>query len=53
VFEDDYTLRNKAHCHYLMGLAALGSGDAAKSRRDFEKARGIEPFHQMSHIYLL
>jgi len=53
VFEDDYTLRNKAHCHYLMGLAALGSGDAAKSRRNFEKARGIEPFHQMSHIYLL
>lgn len=51
VFEDDYTLRNKAHCHYLMGLAAYGCGDLEKSRMYFGKAKEIEPSHQMSHIY--
>ena len=51
VFEDDYTLRNKAHCYYLMGLAAYGCADYEKSRMYFAKAGEIEPSHQMSHIY--
>lgn len=53
VFEDDYTLRNKAHCNYLMGLGNLGMGNVEKAKDYFGRAAELEGFHQMSRIYSL
>ena len=53
VFEDDYTLRNKAHCNYLIGLGNLGMGNAEIAKSYFGRAVEIEGFHQMSRVYSL
>lgn len=51
VFEDDYTLRNKAHCYYLMGLGNLGLGNEKKAKDFFRQAARTEPSHMMCRIY--
>lgn len=53
VFEDDYTLRNKAHCYYLMGLGNLGLGNKEIAQNYFGKTLELERSHQMSRIYSL
>ncbi|MBQ8822301.1 MAG: DUF5107 domain-containing protein [Lachnospiraceae bacterium] len=53
VFEDDYTLRNRAHCNYLIGLGNLGMGNQEIARKYFAKAAELESAHQMSRIYSL
>lgn len=53
VFEDDYTLRNRAHCNYLLGLGELGRGDKEAAKAYFAKASALESSHQMSRIYSL
>ncbi|MBQ7918811.1 MAG: DUF5107 domain-containing protein [Lachnospiraceae bacterium] len=53
VFEDDYTLRNKAHCNYLIGLGNLGKGNKEAAKSFFNKAIELEASHQMSRIYSL
>ena len=52
IFEDDMDQKNKAHCHYLMGLAHLGTGDFAEAEKEFRKALEYEPAHQNAGIYL-
>ncbi len=51
VFEDDYTLRNKAHCNYLLGLGNIGLGNMEEAKKYLTKAMEIESAHQMSRIY--
>lgn len=51
IFEDDYTLKNKAHCNYLMGLGNIGLGEEGKARTFFEAAIRLEPSHMMSRVY--
>lgn len=53
VFEDDYTLRNRAHCNYLIGLGNLGMGNADVAKKYFAKATELEKSHQMSRVYSL
>ncbi len=53
VFEDNYTLRNKSHCYYLLGLGNLGLGNKEIAGDYFEKAMELERSHQMSRIYSL
>lgn len=31
IFDEGYTLRNRAHCYYLMALGNIGLGNAAKA----------------------
>ena len=52
VFEDDLTLANKVHCHYLMGLFHLGYGRGEEACGAFEKALGLDHSHQNCRIYL-
>lgn len=52
IFEDDMDKKNKAHCHYLMGLANLGMGEKEEAARQFEKAIEYDFNHQNGRIYL-
>lgn len=38
VFDEDYTVRNRAHCYYLMALGNLGLGNKKKAEEYFFKA---------------
>lgn len=59
IFDDDYTLQNKVHCHYLMGLAALGFSMLENNNQrlkqqagaQFAKALELNPAHMMAHLY--
>lgn len=45
VFEDDLTLRNRIHCHYMMALGYLGLCQDAEARSQFEVIDALEPNH--------
>ena len=51
IFEEDLGRRNRAHCHYLIGLARLGMGEKDAARRAFEAALREEPAHQNAIRY--
>lgn len=51
IFEDDMDQKNKAHCHYLMGLAHLGAGDEENAKKQFDQALQYDPNHQNCRIY--
>lgn len=51
IFDEDYTLKNRAHCYYLMALGNIGLGDSGKAAEFLEKASEIEPSHMMCRIY--
>jgi len=38
IFEDDLDVRNKTHCHYLMGLGYLGLNQLSIAEQEFELA---------------
>lgn len=45
IFEEDWNRRNKAHCHYLIGLGNLGYGDRKRAAEEFAQAIALEPTH--------
>ncbi len=51
IFETDMTKKNTAHCWYLMGLSALGSGDLKEAEKRFGKALDYEYDHQNATLY--
>ncbi len=51
IFDQDYTVRNRAHCYYLMALGHMGLGDADKASAFLAQAVAIEPSHMMSRVY--
>ena len=52
IFEEDMNRKNKAHCHYLMGLAHLGMKEKGEAGNQFEKALEYDFNHQNARIYL-
>lgn len=52
IFEEDFTRRNTAHCHYVIGLGALGLGDKEKAAEHFRKTLEIDPYHINCRILL-
>lgn len=46
IFDDDLDKKNRAHCHYLIGLARLGLGQNKEAAQAFEAAVQEEPNHQ-------
>ena len=52
ILDDDMNQKNKAHCHYLMGLANLGFADHAEAKKQFEQALTYDYNHQNCRIYL-
>lgn len=51
IFDEDYTLRNRAHCYYLMALGNMGLGDGKKAAGYLEEAVKVEPSHMMCRVY--
>jgi len=51
IFEEDYTMRNKAHCCYLMALGRWGLGEQDKAARYLEETLQYEPSHGMARVY--
>ncbi len=46
IFDEDYTLRNKAHCYYLMALGNLGLGKKEKAKEFFQQAAESAPAYR-------
>lgn len=51
IFDEDYTMRNRAHCFYLMALGNLGLGNKEKAREFLAQTVDIEPSHMMGRVY--
>ena len=45
IFDDDLDVRNKIHCHYLLGLGWLGLEQYEKSEHHFKQTLRLEPAH--------
>lgn len=52
VFEEDRTLADQVHCHYLMGLACFGYGRKEEASRAFRRALELDNSHLNCRIYL-
>ncbi|RHV71712.1 MULTISPECIES: DUF5107 domain-containing protein [Clostridia] len=51
IFEDDLTVKNKAHCYYLIGLSNLGAGAYEAAKEDFDRCIALDYNHQKSRWY--
>lgn len=51
IFDEDYTMRNRAHCYYLMALGNMGLGDSDKASAFLARAAAVEPSHMMCRVY--
>jgi tetratricopeptide (TPR) repeat protein len=51
VFEDDLSLKNKVHCHYLMALGYLGLGMKAEAGSQFEQVLALNAGHIGAHLH--
>ena len=45
VFDEDLNKRNRIHCHYMMALGYLGSGDLEKAEVNFQAALQLNAYH--------
>ena len=52
IYEEDFTLKNKAHCNYVMGLGNLGLGKKKEAVKFFKETLKIDPFHLNCKILL-
>lgn len=46
VFEQDLSIRNQIHCHYMMGLGYLGLGENKKAQEQFDFVLNLDLNHQ-------
>lgn len=51
IFDDDLDKKNRAHCHYLIGLARLGLGQTDEAAQAFDETVRLEPTHQNAIRY--
>jgi tetratricopeptide (TPR) repeat protein len=51
VFEDDLTLRNRVHCHFLIALGSWGLNDLDSAREHFGRALRLNPAHPGAVIH--
>ena len=52
IFDEDWNRRNRAHCHYLIGLGNLGYGNNALAAESFRSCIALEPTHWNAIRYL-
>ncbi len=45
VFDEDLNLRNRIHCHYMMGLGQLGLGQLTAAHQQFEQVLALDANH--------
>jgi tetratricopeptide (TPR) repeat protein len=53
IFEDDLDIRNKIHCHYLIGLGLLGQKNMNNARKEFESVLQHDVMHFGASIHLM
>ena len=46
LFEDDLSVRNRAHCEYLIALGSYGLGDKERAARCFDAVLKVDQSHQ-------
>ena len=46
LFDDDLTMRNRAHCEYLIALGSMGLGDKVRAKKCFDTVLAIDCAHQ-------
>ena len=46
LFDEDLTVRNRAHCEYLIALGSYGLGDIERARACYEAVLAIDNAHQ-------
>ncbi|MBR4039908.1 MAG: DUF5107 domain-containing protein [Clostridia bacterium] len=46
LFDEDLTVRNRAHCEYLIALGSYGLGDKTRAARCYAAAQAIDCAHQ-------
>ena len=46
LFEEDLSLRNRAHCEYLIALGSYGLGDRERAKKSFNAVLAIQKTHQ-------
>ena len=51
IFDDDLDKKNRAHCHYLIGLARLGLGQSSDAAEAFAETVRLEQAHQNAIRY--
>ena len=52
IYEEDFTMKNKAHCNYVMGLGHLGLGHKEQAAEFFRETLQADPFHLNCRILL-
>ncbi|MDP4278089.1 MAG: hypothetical protein Q8914_10725, partial [Bacteroidota bacterium] len=52
IWEDDLTLRNKIHCHYMLGLGYLGLDLKEKANDHLNEAFKLDINHQGVQMHL-
>jgi len=52
LFEDDLTIRNKAHCHYLIGLGSYALGDTVRAEAQYRETLRIDCAHMGALLHL-
>lgn len=52
IWDDNLTLRNKVHCHYMLGLGYYGLGTIEKAKEHLDKASKIDINHQGVQIHI-
>ncbi len=52
IWEEDLNVRNKIHCHYLVGLGELGFQNKEGSRAAFEKVLADDLYHLPAQLHL-
>lgn len=51
IFDEDLDDKNRAHCHYLIGLGCLGLGDGKRAAESFDEALRLDPNHMNAIRY--
>ena len=53
LFDEDLTVRNRAHCEYLIALGSYGLGDTARAGRCYDAVLDIDRAHQGAILHRL
>ncbi|EEQ60645.1 tetratricopeptide repeat protein [Clostridiales bacterium 1_7_47FAA] len=52
IYNEDFTRKNMAHCHYVIGLGNLGLGNMEKARESFERTLALDKSHNNCRLLL-
>ncbi|MFA9455285.1 DUF5107 domain-containing protein [Halalkalibacter sp. AB-rgal2] len=52
VFDDDLSIRNRIHCHFMRGLGLLGLNKQEEAMKEFKQVLELDPNHQGAAIHL-